>query len=324
MTGHCTRTTERPRRPTDASHFAAERSVYWPAMALRETRRLLGGRGPAAFVEGYWQKAPLLVRGAIPQFAAMARDDLFALATRDDVDARCVRHVRGRYEVKSGPFSAAMLRRMPSRDWTLLVHGVNLHCDAADALLRRFAFIPYARLDDVMVSYAAPGGGVGPHFDSYDVFLLQGTGRRRWRYGGQKDLSLRPNAPLKILRRFVPEQDATLAPGDMLYVPPEFAHEGTAVDECMTYSIGFRAPSHQEIAEAFVDDVRDALDIPGRYADPDLRATSRPARIDRRLQRRLGEAIARVRWTRQDMTRFIGRFLTEPKPNVVFEPRPRA
>jgi len=293
-------------------------------MALRDTRRLLGGHTPAAFVERYWQKEPLLIRDAVPQFTPIARDDLFALAARDDVEARCVRRVRGRYEMQSGPFPAAALRRMPSRDWTLLVHGVNLHCDAADALLRRFAFIPYARLDDVMVSYAAPGGGVGAHFDSYDVFLLQGNGRRRWRYGRQQDLSLRPTAPFKILQKFIPEHDATLAHGDMLYVPPELAHEGTALDECTTYSVGFRAPSNQEIAEAFLDHVRDALDIPGRYADPDLHATSRPARIDRLMQRRLGETIARVRWTRHDVARFIGGFLTEPKPNVVFEARPRA
>jgi 50S ribosomal protein L16 3-hydroxylase len=195
---------------------------------------------------------------------------------------------------------------------------VNLHSDAADALLRRFAFIPYARLDDVMVSYAAPGGGVGPHVDSYDVFLLQGSGRRRWRYGRQDDLSIRRNLPLKILQRFEPTHDATLAPGDMLYLPPHIAHDGTAVDECMTYSIGFRAPLYQEVVEAFIDHLRDSVVVDGRYADPELRATARPGRIDAALQRKLAGAIAQWRFDKKEIARFIGCFLTEPKPDVVF------
>jgi 50S ribosomal protein L16 3-hydroxylase len=294
-------------------------------MASSDTRGLLGGRTPRAFVRDYWHKQPLLIRGAIPQFAdVLTREELFALAGRDDIQARCVHRIGGRYTVETGPFRMAKLRRMPPRDWTLLVQDVNLFCDAADALLRRFAFLSYARADDVMVSFAAPGGGVGAHFDSYDVFLLQGSGERRWRYGRQQDLSLQPAAPLKLLRRFVPEYEATLSCGDMLYLAPESAHEGTAVSECMTYSIGFRAPSHQEIAEAFVDQVRDTLAIDGRYADPDLRTTSRPARLDRSMQQRLREAIAHVRWTDDDVARFIGRFLTEPKRSVVFEARPRA
>jgi 50S ribosomal protein L16 3-hydroxylase len=210
------------------------------------------------------------------------------------------------------------LARLPPRNWTLLVQGVNRHVEAADALLRRFAFLPYARLDDVMVSYAAPGGGVGPHSDSYDVFLLQASGRRRWRYGRQDDLSVRPDVPLRLLARFAPEHDATLAPGDMLYLPPDIAHDGVAVDECITCSIGFRAPLYQELAEAFVDHVRDTIAISGRYADPDLRATSTPARIDARLRQRIGAAIAHVRWNAADVARFVGRFLTEPHRDVIF------
>ena len=259
------------------------------------------------------------MRSAIPDITrVLTRDDLFALAARDDVQSRCVKRTRGRYSVAEGPFTAAILRRMPARNWTLLVHGVNLFSHAADALMRRFAFIPYARLDDVMVSYAAPGGGVGPHYDSYDVFLVQAAGRRRWRYGRQDDLALRPHAPLKLLRRFAPAHDATLAPGDMLYLPPDYAHDGVAIDACMTFSIGFRAPLHQELAEAFVDHLRDTLNVPGRYADPDLHATSEPGRIDRRMQRRLRRTLAGVRWTHDDIARFIGRHLTEPKANVAF------
>ena len=289
------------------------------------TRALLGGLSPPAFLSKHWQKQPALIRAAVSSFGGVvSREELFDLAARDDVDSRCVRRVRGRYVVESGPFRVAALKRMPARGWTLLVHGVNLFVGEADRLLRRFSFIPYARLDDVMVSYAVEGGGVGPHFDSYDVFLLQGPGRRRWRYGRQADLSLRPNAPLKILRRFVPEHDATLAPGDMLYLPPDIAHDGVAVDECMTYSIGFRAPQNQEIVEAFVDHVRDNVDADGRYEDPELRATSHPGLIDGRMRRKFTKAIDGVRWSSDDVRRFVGCFLTEPKQSVVFTPPPNA
>ena len=290
-------------------------------MAARDRRRLLGGHAPTAFLARHWHKEPLLVRAAVADLAAtLSRDALFDLAARDDVASRLVRRDANRYSLAHGPFTRSQLRKLPASNWTLLVQGVNLHDDGTDALLRRFAFIPYARLDDVMVSYAAPGGGVGPHFDSYDVFLLQTQGQRRWRYGRQGDLSLRPGLPLRILRRFTPGHDATLVPGDMLYLPPQFAHDGIAVDACITYSIGFRAPRNQELAESFVDHLRDTLHVPGRYADPDLRPSAAPARIDPRLARRMGEAIAHVRWSEREVRRFIGRFLTEPKPEVVFTP----
>jgi 50S ribosomal protein L16 3-hydroxylase len=294
-------------------------------MAKADLGPLLGGLTARAFVARHWHKEPLLVRGAVPGFAGVAtRDELFALAARDDVASRLVRRVGGRFSLEHGPFSGTKLARLPRRDFTLLVQGVNLHSDAADALLRRFAFIPYARLDDVMISYAAPGGGVGPHVDSYDVFLLQAHGRRRWRYGRQTDLELIPGAPLKILRHFAPTDDATLAPGDMLYLPPDIAHDGTAVDECMSYSIGFRAPLYQEVVEAFVDHLRDSIAVDGRYADPDLRVPAHPARIDAPLARRFARAIAELRWDAAETARFIGRFLTEPKPDVVFDAPQRA
>jgi len=282
-------------------------------------RRLLGGHTTSAFLRRYWHKEALLVGGAIAGFPALlTREQLFALAARGDVQSRLVERARGRYTQHDGPFRRARLARLPARNWTLLVQGVNLHDDAADALLRRFAFIPYARLDDLMISYAAPGGGVGPHFDSYDVFLLQAAGRRRWRYGRQQDMRLLPDAPLRILRHFTPQHDVTLAAGDMLYLPPGYAHDGVALDECMTCSIGFRAPAHQELAEAFADHLRDTLDVPGRYADPDLRSTRTPARIDAHMQRRVAQALAAIRWNRDEVARFLGRHLTEPKPEVVF------
>jgi len=290
-------------------------------MEKADSSRLLGGQTAAAFLARYWQKEALLVRGALPASTDVVdRDALFALAARDDVESRLVRRARGRYTLDDGPFRVRDLQRLPPRDWTLLVQGVNLHVDAGDALLRRFAFVPYARLDDLMVSYAVPGGGVGPHFDSYDVFLLQTLGRRRWCYGRQDDLRLRPGAPLRILRRFVPRHEATLARGDMLYLPPEYAHDGVALDCCMTYSIGFRAPLDQELAEAFLDHLRDTVALPGRYADPDLAPTRAPGRIDVRMRRHAAAALARVAWQRHDVERFLGRYLTEPKAGVTFAP----
>jgi 50S ribosomal protein L16 3-hydroxylase len=285
---------------------------------------LLGGRSLRDFLREYWHKEPLLVTAAIPDCRPLlSRDQLFALASRDDVESRLVQRVRGRYTLREGPFTRAELARMPPRGWTLLVQGVNLHDDRADALLRRFAFVPYARLDDLMISYAAPGGGVGPHFDSYDVFLLQAHGHRTWRYGRQADLTLRGDVPVKLLANFTPQHEATLAPGDMLYLPPDHAHDGVAVDECMTYSIGFRAPAWQELAEAFLDHLRDTIAIDGRYADPDLRPAAHPARIDASMQRQVFRTLSAIRWNSDEVARFLGRYLSEPKPLVTFTPDAR-
>jgi 50S ribosomal protein L16 3-hydroxylase len=289
------------------------------------TRTLLGGHTPSQFLRRYWQKEAQLVRGAVPGFTGLfTRDELFALAGRDDVESRAIVRGGSRWTLAHGPFRRADLKAMPATGWTLLVQGVNLHSDAADALLRRFAFLPYTRLDDLMVSYAAPGGGVGPHFDSYDVFLLQGEGRRRWRYGRQADLSLRPGLPVKILRRFTPQLDAVLAPGDMLYLPPSYAHDGVAVDACTTYSIGFRAASHNEIAQGFLDHLRDELALPGRYGDPDLKPSGEPARIAAPMQRRIGAILRKITWNRAATARFLGIFLSEPKPDVYFDAPGRA
>ena len=155
------------------------------------------------------------------------------------------------------------------------------------------------------------------------MFLLQGAGRRRWRYGRQRDLALRAGLPLKILRRFTPAHDAVLGPGDMLYLPPSYAHDGVAIDPCMTYSIGFRAPATNELAVAFLDWLRDSLALDGRYADPDLRATREPARIGASMQRRCAGMLAAIRWDRADADRFLGSWLSEPKPSVFFTPPAR-
>jgi 50S ribosomal protein L16 3-hydroxylase len=169
-----------------------------------------------------------------------------------------------------------------------------------------------------MVSYAVPGGSVGPHFDSYDVFLLQGQGHRRWQISTQTDLTILDDEPLKILRRFKAEDEWVLGPGDMLYLPPHVAHYGVAEDDCMTYSIGFRAPTTEELAHGFLMHLQDTLKLEGRYADPDLRLQTHPGEISRAMLAQIEGMIARVKWSKRDIAEFAGRYLSEPKPNVFF------
>jgi Uncharacterized conserved protein len=202
------------------------------------------------------------------------------------------------------------------------VQGVDLHDARAHALLRQFRFLPEARLDDLMISYATDQGGVGPHFDSYDVFLLQAQGRRHWRIGRQKDLALRSDLPLKVLARFQPEQEYVLEPGDMLYLPPGYAHDGIAKGECQTYSIGLRAPARAELARELLGRLSDdAADAAGEclYRDPDQEATETPGAIPPRLQQFARDALHAVLQDAPALDRSLGEYLTEPKPNVWFE-----
>lgn len=279
----------------------------------------LGGLTPAQFLRDYWHKKPLLIRQAMPNLEpVLSRDEVFGMAASDDIESRLITHFKQNWRMETGPFSN--LPSVGQGNWTLLLQGVNLHNDAADRLLRQFRFIPDARLDDLMISFATDAGGVGPHFDSYDVFLLQAHGKRRWRIGAQKDLSLIEDMPLKILRHFEPEQEFLLEPGDMLYLPPHYAHDGVAVGECMTYSIGFRAPSFQELGEAFLQFMGDTIDLDGRYADPDLVPARHPAELSRSMVSQVAHQLNKVRFTESDITIFLGEFLSEPKPNVFFDP----
>jgi 50S ribosomal protein L16 3-hydroxylase len=287
---------------------------------------LLGGLTPEQFMRRYWQRAPLLVRGALPGFRPLlSRARLFALAADEDVESRLVtRSGRRGWTLAHGPFGRSALPQPERPRWTLLVQGVDLHDDAAHALLRTFRFVPDARLDDLMISWASDGGGVGPHFDSYDVFLLQAHGRRRWRIGRMRDANLEPNVPLKILRRFAPEQEFVLGAGDMLYLPPHWAHDGVAVGgDCMTYSIGMRAPQRgalaAELAARLADDVDDAT----LYRDPRQAATRHPAAIPAGLQTFAAAALRRLIEQPDAVAAALGELLSEPKPNVLFD-RPRA
>ncbi len=273
----------------------------------------------------YWQKKPLLIRQAMPGMEApLTRDELFALADSDDVESRLITHFRRRWALEHGPFSPQELPSPNARQWTLLVQGADLHDDRARALLERFRFAPDARLDDLMISYATDGGGVGPHFDSYDVFLLQVHGKRRWRIGAQRDLSLQEGLPLKVLANFEPEEEWVLEPGDMLYLPPHIAHDGVAVGECMTCSIGFRSPSTSELTNQFLYWLAErgterAPATSALYRDPDQPAVAQPAQLPPALVSKVGNVLGRVRWSEADVSSFVGSWLSEPKPNVVFD-----
>lgn len=285
---------------------------------------MLGGLTARQFLARHWQKRPLLVRGALPEFSRLLPPSaLMRLAGREEAQARLVVRRGRRWQVEHGPFPMRAFKQIDTGTWTLLVQDVNHFVPRARALLQRFDFVPYARLDDLMVSYAPPGGGVGPHFDSYDVFLLQGSGRRRWRIAAQRDLALVPGAPLKLLARFRPQEEHVLEPGDMLYLPPGYAHDGVAVDACMTYSIGFRAPSWRELGTEFLAYLQDHLELDGIYADAALMPARHPGRIGGDMLRQVEAQVARVRWRRRDVLRFLGCYLTEPKPHVFFV-RPQA
>lgn len=278
---------------------------------------LLGNISAAEFLRDYWHKKPLLIRQAIPGFTPLLDlDQLTALARENHVESRLVTQVDGEFDMQLGP-----LEQLPGHadgPWTMLVQGVNLEDARADALLRQFRFVPDARLDDLMISFATDGGGVGPHFDSYDVFLLQAQGQRRWRISAQKDLSIVEGLPLKILSNFVAEEEFVLEPGDMLYLPPQYAHDGVAMGDCMTYSIGFRSPSYQELGEAFLQFMADSIDLPGRYADAGLVPAKNPAEIPKAMLASLTAELNKVRFTEEDITIFMGEHLSEPKHNVFF------
>jgi 50S ribosomal protein L16 3-hydroxylase len=292
-------------------------------MDMNKALPLLGQLSPRQFMARHWQKKPLLVRGAMPDFQPLlSRSELFALAARDEVESRLVAQVASDWQFRHGPFGRRALPPLSRPGWTLLVQGVDLHLQAAHDLMTRFRFVPEARLDDLMISYATDGGGVGPHFDSYDVFLLQAQGRRRWRIGRQKDLSLVENLPLKILAQFEPEEEYLLEPGDMLYLPPRYAHDGIAEGECQTYSIGFRSPARGELARELLQRLADdAAELAGDavYRDPAQEATDAPGAVPSNLQYFARDALQAALKDSQAVDRALGEYLTEPKASVWFD-----
>ena len=283
---------------------------------------LLNNLTPSQFLTEYWQKKPLLIRQAIPNFEGLLTpNELAGLACEEDVQSRIVQNIDQSWQLQHGPFDEDDLTSLPEKDWTLLVQSVNLHMPEAAGLLSQFNFIPHARLDDLMVSYAPTGGSVGPHMDSYDVFLLQGSGTRRWKLNAQPDLTLVKDVPLRILEKFEAEQEWVLEPGDMLYLPPNIAHHGVSEDDdCMTYSIGFRVPKTQELIHAFLEHLQDTVQVEGLYEDADLSLQPHPAEISDTMIEKVEAMLQKITWEKSTVSDFLGRYLSEPKPDVIYEP----
>ncbi|MGB6098091.1 MAG: cupin domain-containing protein [Comamonas thiooxydans] len=295
-------------------------------MDINTPLTLLGGLTASQFMRRHWHKKPLLVRQAIPGFKApIPRARLLAMAGEDGVESRLIQQLEGdNWKLSHGPLSRRSLPALTKPGWTVLVQGVDMHDAKAHELLQQFRFVPEARLDDLMISFATDQGGVGPHFDSYDVFLLQAQGKRRWRIGRQKDLSLQQGKPLKILSNFEPEEEFVLEPGDMLYLPPKWAHDGVAEGECMTYSIGFRSPDRSELGRELLlrmSDEPDEPETPVIYRDPKQEAVSNPALIPEGMYDFAREALkkAMAEPLALALERALGEYLTDPKPNVWFE-----
>jgi 50S ribosomal protein L16 3-hydroxylase len=281
---------------------------------------LLGGLTVNEFLRDYWQKKPLLVRNAIPGFKGLLNpQQLIDLACRDDVQSRLVTHQRKQWKLRNEPFVPEDFEGLSKKGkWSVLVQGVNHFLPTGAELAKQFNFIPHARFDDLMVSYAPKGGGVGPHFDVYDVFLVQGLGHRRWQISTQKDQTLVEGAPIRLLKDFKVEQEWVVEAGDLLYLPPHCAHNGIAEDDCMSYSIGFRTPWYQELAEQFLVYLQDRIEIKGTYADPDLKAQKHPSEIGPDMLQQVGRAIRKVRWDDEDVANFFGSYMSEPKPHIFF------
>jgi 50S ribosomal protein L16 3-hydroxylase len=287
------------------------------------------GMPAGQFLRDYWQKKPLLIRRAFPNYQApLTPEDLAGLACEEGVLARLVRHDRktDHWSVTSGPFPESEFPKLPRKDWTLLVQDMDKWDADVRALLDRFDFLPRWRLDDIMISFAAPGGSVGPHVDQYDVFLLQAQGRRRWQIDTdpQAPRDFREDAELKLLKKFTPSHEWLLEPGDMLYLPPGVPHHGEAVDACLTFSVGMRAPSHAELLSDWADSLLEHLPEDLRYADDDLKSPKDSGEIDAAACERVLEIFRRhVPDSREAAAAFFGRFITTYRNAVDIAAPPR-
>lgn len=295
---------------------------------------LLGGNSPQQFMKSYWHKKPLLVRGAIPAFelakkigeplaSAISPEELFKIAGDDAVESRLIKAKP--WTFTHGPFKKKLIPSIDKANWTLLLQGMEAKHPAAAKVLSWFRFIPDARLDDLMISIAGLGGGVGPHFDSYDVFLIQMSGRRRWRISEQKDLSLNPNLPMKILQDFRVDQEWDLEPGDMLYLPPHVAHDGIALDAgCQTWSVGFRSQSYKEILQEglwrLAESLEDIPELNKRFADPKQVATNCAEQLPTEIIAQVEQKLKGLKLDCVDtFLPGIAAYLSEPKPQAYFD-----
>ena len=293
-------------------------------MDITQALPLLGGLSPASFMRSHWQKKPLLVRQAWPGVRPpIDRAALFDLAGAEGVEARLLSRFDGNWKLRHGPFSRRALPPQRKADWTLLLQGLDLHWQAAHEMLQAFRFVPEARLDDLMISWASDGGGVGPHLDSYDVFLLQVQGQRRWRIGPVADRSLVPGLPVRILANFKPAEEWLLEPGDMLYLPPLWGHDGVAEGECMTLSVGFRAAAATTLAQELLHQLADDLEPPDAgdrlYRDAAQSATDSPGRMPARLRQFADQVLQKALRDTRALDRALGQLMSEPKPQVWFD-----
>ncbi len=302
----------------------------WPIEVRGSASKPLG-MSPAAFLRGYWQKRPLLIRQALPGFVSpVSPDDLAGLSCIEGTLGRLIRHDRrrDRWQLENGPFAEERFASLGQRDWTLLVQDVDRWDPEVRALLGLVGFLPRWRVDDVMISYAVPGGSVGAHVDQYDVFLLQGLGQRRWQIDARPNppLAFRDDAPIRLLKAFDASHEWVLEPGDMLYLPPGVPHNGVAETECLTLSLGMRAPSAAEMLAAFAAQQALDLDESIRYADPDLKPAADPGEIDAATLGRVRATLASA-LTMDDVALgdWFGRFLSvyraaeQPQPRRVSE-----
>jgi 50S ribosomal protein L16 3-hydroxylase len=289
------------------------RSAIRPSIIQR-----LGSISVQQFMRQYWQRKPLLIRSALQGFVPpVDQKRLFELARDPRAESRLISLSRGHRSLQHGPF-----RRLPSirrPRWTLLVQGVDLLDESARQLLSRFRFVPDARLDDLMVSFATDGGGVGPHVDSYDVFLLQASGRRRWRISRQRGLRSTPASPISNVEGFRASSEWILDAGDMLYLPPGVAHEGVALGEGMTYSIGFRAPGYMQLIEPWFGDYAERANPSCRYSDAGAAVAAHPAALPRAMTRQIHSELSQHKPSQTDTERFLLRNLSEPKATTVFD-----
>ena len=279
----------------------------------------------ALFLRDYWQKKPLLIRNPWDAWQnPLEPDELAGLACEAEVESRLVVGAQGSWAVEHGPLAEARFARLGQEPSTLLVQAVDHHIPEVAALIAPFRFIPNWRIDDVMVSYATDGGGVGPHYDQYDVFLIQGNGCRRWRVGQLCDdqSPLVPHDELRLLAEFHATDEWLLEPGDILYVPPRIAHDGVAVgDDCMTYSVGFRAPSRSELLTHFVDDLVAEMEDDDRYADPELATQENPGEISSAALDKLHQLAIEKLQDRSYFARWFGSYSSTRKyPEIDWSP----
>jgi 50S ribosomal protein L16 3-hydroxylase len=278
----------------------------------------LNGISIEEFLREYWQKKPLLIRNALPDFSCpVTPEELAGLACEPEVESRLIQeHGETPWQVRHGPFTEADFLALPESHWTVLVQEINKHIPEFALLQERFAFLPNWRLDDVMVSFAPDQGTVGPHADNYDVFLIQGPGRRRWQLSYQEagPEQLLPDLPLRILKDFQPKEEYILEEGDMLYLPPGVVHHGVALEDCITISVGYRAPAKVELLSGFVADALAQMDSEAFYEDPDLAPQANPGKLTAQAREKVRAIIRALPLDDESIDRWCASFTTDVRP----------